>query len=137
MGRLFGTDGVRGVANVDLTPELVFRLGRAAAHVLSTDAGTRFLLGRDTRLSGPMLEAALTAAVCSAGGTALGCGVLPTPAVAYLTRRVAASAGVAISASDNRIEDNGVEVFASDGYKLRDDAEGAIEAALDRHDLPR
>jgi len=137
MGRLFGTDGVRGVANVDLTPELVFRLGRAAAHVLSTDAGTRFLLGRDTRLSGPMLEAALTAAVCSAGGTVLSCGILPTPAVAYLTRRVAASAGVVISASHNPIEDNGIKVFASDGYKLPDAVEDAIETVLDRHDLPR
>jgi len=137
MGRLFGTDGVRGVANVDLTPELVFRLGRAAAHVLSTDAGTQFLLGRDTRLSGPMLEAALTAAVCSAGGTVLSCGILPTPAVAYLTRRVAASAGVVISASHNPIEDNGIKVFASDGYKLPDAVEDAIETVLDRHDLPR
>src|SRR5256712_2766313 len=137
MGRLFGTDGVRGVANVDLTPELVFRLGRAAAHVLSTDAGTQFLLGRDTRLSGPMLEAALTAAVCSAGGTVLSCGILPTPAVAYLTRRVAASAGVVISASHNPIEDNGIKFFAKDGYKLPDAGEDAIEAVLDRHDLPR
>src|SRR5207245_7629328 len=99
MGRLFGTDGARGVANVDLTPELVFRLGRAAAHVLSTDAGTEFLLGRDTRLSGPMLEAALTAAVCSAGGTVLSCGILPTPAVAYLTPRVAAPPWGVLSAS--------------------------------------
>ncbi len=137
MGRLFGTDGVRGVANVDLTPELVFRLGRAAVHVLSTDGRTRVLLGRDTRLSGPMLEAALTAAVCSAGGTALRGGILPTPAVAYLARHLGASAGVVISASHNPVEDNGIKFFGSDGYKLPDALEEAIEAALDRLDTPR
>ncbi len=137
MGQLFGTDGVRGVANVDLTPELVFRIGRAAVHVLATHGSTRFLLGRDTRLSGPMLEAALTAAVCSAGGTVLSGGILPTPAVAYLTRHLAASAGVVISASHNPIEDNGIKFFAKDGYKLPDAVEDAIEAVLDRHDLPR
>src|SRR2546428_430015 len=137
MGQLFGTDGVRGVANVDLTPELVFRLGRAAVHVLATHGSTRFLLGRDTRISGPMLEAALTAAVCSAGGTVLSGDILPTPAVAYLTRHLAASAGVVISASHNPIEDNGIKFFAKDGYKLPDAVEDAIEAVLDRHDLQR
>src|SRR5207245_800449 len=137
MGQLFGTDGVRGVANVDLTPELVFRLGRAAVHVLATHGSTRFLLGRDTRLSGPMLEAALTAAVCPAGATVLSGDILPTPAVAYLTRHLAASAGVVISASHNPIEDNGIKFFAKDGYELPDAVEDAIEAGLDRHDLPR
>ncbi len=136
MGPLFGTDGVRGVANVDLTPELAFRLGRAAAHVLS-EAGGRFLVGRDTRLSGPMLEAALTAAICSTGGQVLRGGILPTPAVAYLTRQLGASAGVVISASHNPVEDNGIKFFAQDGYKLPDAVEDAIEAALDRADLRR
>jgi len=133
--RLFGTDGVRGVANDDLTPELVFRLGRAAAHVLSAD-GARFLLGRDTRLSGPMLEAALVAAICSTGGTAIRAGILPTPAVAYLARS-AAAVGVAISASHNPVEDNGVKFFGADGFKLPDPLEDAIEAALERGDLRR
>src|SRR5712692_4388529 len=137
MERLFGTDGVRGVANVDLTPELAFRLGRAAVYALATDGHARFLLGRDTRLSGPMLEAALTAAVCAAGGTVLSGAILPTPAVAYLTRHLGASAGVVISASHNPIEDNGIKFFARDGYKLPDAVEDAIEAVVDRHDLPR
>jgi len=137
MGRLFGTDGVRGVANVDLTPELAFRLGRAAAHVLTTDGSGRFLLGRDTRLSGPMLEAALTAAICSAGGIVLNGGILPTPAVAYLTRHLGAAAGVVISASHNPVEDNGIKFFARDGFKLPDAVEDAIEAVLDREDLRR
>jgi phosphoglucosamine mutase len=136
MGRLFGTDGVRGVANVDLTPELAFKLGRAASHVL-TPADGRFLMGRDTRLSGPMLEAALTAAICSTGGTVLRGGILPTPAVAYLTKHLGAEAGVVISASHNPVEDNGIKFFAQDGYKLPDAVEDAIEAALERADLRR
>lgn len=145
MGRLFGTDGVRGVANVDLTPELVFRLGRAAAHVLGADLATepevesplRFFLGRDTRISGEMLEAVLIAAICSTGGQALQGGILPTPAVAYLTRVHDPVAGVVISASHNPIEDNGIKFFARDGFKLPDAVEETIEAFLDRDDLPR
>jgi len=133
--RLFGTDGVRGVANGDLTPELVFRLGRAAAHVLSVD-GARFLLGRDTRLSGPMLEAALVAAICSTGGTAIRAGIIPTPAAAYLARAVDAF-GLAISASHNPVEDNGLKLFGADGFKLPDAVEEAIEATLARTDLRR
>lgn len=136
MGRLFGTDGVRGVANVDLTPELAFRLGRAAAHVLAARAPTRFLLGRDTRVSGEMLEAALVAAICSAGGAVLRGGVLPTPAIAYLGK-LHDAAGVVISASHNPIEDNGIKFFARDGFKLPDAVEDAIEAVLDREDLQR
>lgn len=136
MGRLFGTDGVRGVANADLTPELVFKLGRAAAHVL-TAADGRFLMGRDTRLSGPLLEAALTAAISSAGGVVLRGGILPTPAVAFLTQPLDAHAGVVISASHNPIEDNGIKFFGHDGYKLPDAVEDEIEAALDRTDLRR
>jgi phosphoglucosamine mutase len=133
--RLFGTDGVRGVANEDLTPELVFRLGRAAAHILSVD-GARFLIGRDTRLSGPMLEAALLAAICSTGGTAVRAGIIPTPAVAYLAR-AADAVGVAISASHNPVEDNGLKFFGADGFKLPDIVEEAIEATLPRGDLRR
>ncbi len=137
MARLFGTDGVRGVANVDLTPELAFRLGRAAAHVLAADGAGRFFVGRDTRLSGPMLEAALTSAVCAAGGIVLRGGILPTPAVAYLTRHLDASAGIVISASHNPVEDNGIKFFAQDGYKLPDEVEDTIEAVMDRRDLRR
>ena len=133
--RLFGTDGVRGVANEDLTPELVFRLGRAAADVLSAN-GARFLLGRDTRLSGPMLEAALVSAICSTGGTAIRAGVLPTPAVAFLGRSLAA-VGVAISASHNPVEDNGLKFFGADGFKLPDEVEETIEATFERSDLRR
>lgn len=137
MGGLFGTDGVRGVANVDLTPELAFALGRAAAHVLGAQEPGRFLIGRDTRLSGEMLEAALTAAICSAGGTVLRTGVLPTPAVAYLTRLHGAAAGVVISASHNPVEDNGIKFFAADGFKLPDAVEDEIESLVGRNDLRR
>lgn len=135
--RLFGTDGVRGVANVDLTPELVFQLGRAAAHVLRSERLDRFLIARDTRLSGEMLEAALTAAICSAGGTVLRGGILPTPAVAYLARLHDAAAGIVISASHNPIEDNGIKFFAQDGFKLPDAVEDTIELFLHRSDLRR
>lgn len=137
MARLFGTDGVRGVANVDLTPELAFAVGRAAAHVLNPQGSGRFLIGRDTRLSGEMLEAALVAAICSAGGHPVRAGVLPTPAVAYLTRAQRSAAGVMISASHNPIEDNGIKFFAGDGFKLPDEVEDAIEAAMSRTDLAR
>lgn len=128
MGRLFGTDGVRGVANDTLTPEMALALGRAAAHVL----GPRglFLVGRDTRRSGPMLEAALVSGLCSAGARAVRAGIVPTPAVAYLTRDVGANAGVVISASHNPIEDNGIKFFGPDGRKLADHVEDAIEDAL-------
>lgn len=128
---------MRGVANVDLTPELVFTLGRAAAHVLNPDGPGRFLIGRDTRLSGEMLEAALVAAICSTGSHPVRGGVLPTPAVAYLTPMQRAAAGVVISASHNPIGDNGIKFFAGDGFKLPDEIEDAIEAAMGRSDLHR
>ncbi len=133
--RLFGTDGVRGVANADLTPEFVLRLGRASAQVLSPRGG-RFLVGRDTRLSGPMLESALTAAWCASGATVLHAGILPTPAIAYFTRHVDVTAGVSISASHNPIDDNGLKFFSGDGFKLTDLDEEAIEAAFLRGALP-
>lgn len=136
MRRLFGTDGIRGVANADLTPELAFRVGRAAGAELG-GADATFVLGRDTRLSGPMLEAALAAGLCSVGvHVGLG-GILTTPAVAYLTRDMGAACGVVISASHNPVEDNGIKLFGGDGFKLPDAREAAIEALLDREDLPR
>ncbi|HEU5298770.1 MAG TPA: phosphoglucosamine mutase [bacterium] len=135
MGRLFGTDGIRGVANVELTPELAFKVGRAASHVLSRDGGA-FVIGRDTRISGEMLEAALVASICSTGGAVLRAGVIPTPGAAYLGRTHGAVA-VAISASHNPVADNGIKFFARDGFKLPDTVEDAIEAALDRGDLRR
>ncbi len=139
MSPLFGTDGVRGVANRELTPELAFRIGRAAAGVLH-DGGTRdrpFVVGRDTRISGSMLEAAIVAGITSAGHDALLAGVLPTPAVARIAREVNAAAGVVISASHNPVADNGIKLFAGDGFKLSDELERRIEASLDSPELPR
>ena len=122
----FGTDGVRGVANLDLTPELVLALGRAAARVLG---GWQFVVGRDTRLSGPLLESALIAGLTSEGAQVTTLGVVPTPAVAWLAGDEHA-AGAVISASHNRYEDNGVKLFAAGGRKLTDEVETALEAEL-------
>ena len=128
MGRLFGTDGVRGVANSELTPELAFKLGRAGAYVLSRDnARPVFIIGKDTRLSGDMLEDALSAGILSVGGNVIKVGVLPTPAVAHLVRAYGADAGVVISASHNPFEYNGIKFFKWDGFKLDDDVEDEIE----------
>lgn len=130
MGRLFGTDGVRGVANRDLTPQLALAVGRAfGAYLLKTHAAPRVLVGRDTRLSGPMLEGALAAGLTSVGVEVLLTGVLPTPAVALLAQRQRA-AGVAITASHNPAEDNGIKLFGADGFKLSSDAEGAVEETV-------
>ena len=123
----FGTDGVRGVANLDLTPELVVALGRAAARVLAVD---RFVVGRDTRISGPSLEAALTAGLTAEGITVNSMGVVPTPAVAWAAAQSGA-AGAMISASHNRYPDNGIKLFTPAGRKLDDDIERALESALD------
>ena len=122
----FGTDGVRGVANLDLTPELVLALGRAAARVLG---GREFVVGRDTRLSGPLLESALIAGLTSEGVRVTALGVVPTPTVAWLAA-VEGAAGAVISASHNRFEDNGIKLFAQGGYKLTDAVETALEAEL-------
>ena len=122
----FGTDGVRGVANLDLTPELVLALGRAAARVLG---GWQFVVGRDPRVSGPLLESALVAGLASEGAQVTSLGVAPTPAVAWLAATEGA-AGAVISASHNRFEDNGVKLFAPGGRKLTDDVETALEAEL-------
>lgn len=128
MGKLFGTDGIRGVANRDLTPELAYRIGRIAAWMLgSKTESPLFVIGRDTRLSGPMLEGSLTAGINSVGGDVRLLGVISTPAVAYLTRHLNASAGVVISASHNPIEDNGLKIFHSNGFKLPDSMEDEIE----------
>ena len=143
MARLFGTDGVRGEANVDLTPELAYRLGRAAALYFGKDQeeAPLILIGRDTRISGEMFEAALVAGICSAGGHAVLAGVIPTPAIAYLARKYQAKAGIVISASHNPFHDNGIKFFGGDGYKLPDAVEDEIEGMVHRieaqDDLPR
>lgn len=140
MAKLFGTDGVRGVANTELTPELAFKLGRAGAHVLTRQGHPRkVIIGRDTRISGDMLEAALVAGICSVGVNVYKVGVLPTPAIAYLTRKLGAGAGVVISASHNPVEDNGIKFFGPSGYKLPDELEAQIEKLVqdDHADLPR
>ncbi|SJZ97083.1 phosphoglucosamine mutase [Pilibacter termitis] len=143
MGKYFGTDGVRGVANVELTPELAFKLGRFGGYVLSQheEEGVtpRVLVGRDTRMSGQLLEQALIAGLLSVGIEVFQLGVISTPGVAYLTRTQKASAGVMISASHNPAADNGIKFFGADGFKLVDDQELEIEALLDAKEdtLPR
>lgn len=130
MGKLFGTDGIRGVANRELTAELAFKTGQSGAYVLTKETKNkrpRILIGKDTRKSGDMLEAALTAGLCSVGAKVIPLGVIPTPAVAYLTRLYNADAGVVISASHNPCEYNGIKFFNSEGYKLRDEIENEIE----------
>ncbi len=127
MTRLFGTDGVRGIANVELTPELAFRLGEAAGHFLGDKGRGKIVVGKDTRRSGDMLEAALVAGICSGGADALVCGVVPTPAVALLTRSLQADGGVVISASHNAPLYNGIKFFSREGFKLPDELEDEIE----------
>ncbi|MBS8025651.1 phosphoglucosamine mutase [Streptococcus suis] len=141
MGKYFGTDGVRGEANVELTPELAFKLGRFGGYVLSqheTDV-PRVFVARDTRISGQMLEAALIAGLLSVGIHVYKLGVLATPGVAHLVKTEKASAGVMISASHNPAQDNGIKFFAGDGFKLDDALEAEIEALLDAEEdtLPR
>jgi phosphoglucosamine mutase len=135
MGRLFGTDGVRGVANRDLTSDLVVALGRAAGQVLAPDGGT-VVVGRDTRLSGPMLESALVAGLTSAGADVSLAGIVPTPAVAYLCLDERAVAGAVISASHNPVDDNGIKFFSDEGLKLAEEIEDQIEDRLE-HPAPR
>jgi phosphoglucosamine mutase len=135
----FGTDGVRGVANAELTPELAFALGRAGAIVLarSSDRHRPIVVGRDTRISGTMLEAAITAGITSVGRDVVSLGILPTPAVAAVTLRSGAAAGVVISASHNPIGDNGIKFFGPDGFKLSDAIEHEIESLVGSEDVPR
>jgi phosphoglucosamine mutase len=139
VARIFGTDGVRGVAGADLTPELAFRLGRAAAFVLARDLDAQrpFVIARDTRLSGTMLEAAIVAGITSLGRDTLSVGIVPTPAVPRIVDSIVAAGGVMISASHNPIEYNGIKFFDSSGFKLDDARERAIEALVEDPDLPR
>lgn len=128
MRTLFGTDGVRGIANSELTPELAFKLGKYGAHVLiKGKEKARIVIGRDTRISGDLLEHALVSGILSAGCDALCVGVVPTPAVSFLTRHLNADAGIVISASHNPVEFNGIKFFNSDGFKLNDEIELEIE----------
>lgn len=141
MGKLFGTDGVRGIANTELTGRLAYELGRAGAYVLTKETShtPKILVGMDTRISGDMLEAALTAGICSVGAHAVLAGIVPTPAVAYLVRKYKLDAGIVISASHNPVEYNGIKFFNSEGYKLRNELENMIEEIVlsDRDDLPK
>lgn len=131
MSRMFGTDGVRGIANKELTAEMAYNLGRAGSFVLTEGAHKpNIVVGMDTRISGDMLEAALVAGICSVGAHAICVGVVPTPAVAYLTRFYNADAGIVISASHNPVEYNGIKFFNKDGYKLPDEVEDKIEEII-------
>ena len=140
MGKYFGTDGVRGVANVELTPRLAYNLGRAGAFVLQRHSQhkgqkTKVIIGTDTRISKDLLSSALASGVMSVGGDVLDVGIVPTPAVAYLTKKHHADAGVVISASHNPMEYNGIKFFNSEGFKLDDEIELEIERYLDNMDL--
>ena len=134
MSRLFGTDGVRGVANVELTVDLAMKLGKAGAYVLTKENKHKptILVGCDTRISGDMLANALNAGICSVGANVVFAGVLPTPAVAYLTRSGSYDAGVVISASHNPMEFNGIKFFNGEGYKLSDSLEDEIQEYIER-----
>ena len=140
MGKYFGTDGVRGVANSELTPELAFKLGRFGGFVLTKDKDRpKVLIGRDTRVSGHMLEGALVAGLLSIGAEVMRLGVISTPGVSYLTKALGAEAGVMISASHNPVADNGIKFFGPDGFKLSDEQELEIEELIDMDEdqLPR
>jgi phosphoglucosamine mutase len=141
MGKYFGTDGVRGIANSELTPELAFKVGRYGGYILTKDKDRpKVLIGRDTRISGHMLEGALVAGLLSIGAEVMRLGVISTPGVAYLTKVLGAQAGVMISASHNPVKDNGIKFFGPDGFKLSDTQELEIEALLDQEEedtLPR
>jgi phosphoglucosamine mutase len=139
LSRLFGTDGIRGVANAELTPELAFAVGRAGATALAHTSGRHrpVIVARDTRLSGTMLEAAITAGITSVGRDVVSIGIVPTPAVARVTVAEGAAAGVMISASHNPIEDNGIKFFGPDGFKLSDEIEDEIESLVQRDAFAR
>jgi len=140
MGKYFGTDGVRGVANTELTPELAYKVGRFGGYVLTKgQSKPKILIGRDPRISGQMLENALTAGLLSIGAEVMRLGVISTPGVAFLTKAMGAEAGVMISASHNPVEDNGIKFFGPDGFKLTDDQENEIETLMDQEEdeLPR
>lgn len=132
MAKLFGTDGARGVANAELTCDIAFKLGQAAVEFL----GKTIVVGKDTRLSGDMLESALTAGIMSCGGTVLAAGIIPTPGVALLTRELRADGGVVISASHNPPEYNGIKFFDCQGFKLPDEVEGSFEGFVEGGGMP-
>lgn len=136
MKKLFGTDGIRGIANQELTCELAIKIGKAAAKVLTDSQKSRpkILIGKDTRISSDMLESALFAGICSCGAEAVSLGVVPTPAVAYLIRKYKADAGIMISASHNSYEFNGIKLFDKNGYKLPDEIENKIEKLISEND---
>ena len=139
MSRMFGTDGVRGIANTELTSEIAYKLGRSGASVLTDGAHKpKIIVGMDTRVSGDMLESALVAGILSVGAQAICLGVIPTPAVAYLTRKYGADAGIVISASHNPVEYNGIKFFDNKGFKLSDELEDTIQAVIegDFKDVP-
>ena len=137
MGRLFGTDGIRGVANeYPMTSEMALKIGRAVTHVFKRDnAKTQVVIGKDTRISGDMVEHALVSGICSMGGDALLAGFLPTPGVSYITRSMGFDAGVMISASHNPFADNGIKIFKGDGLKLSDEMELEIEELILENDI--
>lgn len=139
MGKYFGTDGIRGVANSELTPEFTMKLGRILGHQLKLkEERPKVLIGRDTRISGELLESALIAGLISSGADVLTLGIITTPGVAYLTKNLDVQVGIMISASHNPVQDNGIKIFSHSGYKLSDDEEAEIEALLDSEDnLPR
>jgi len=139
MGKYFGTDGVRGVANTELTAEFTMKLGRILGHQLKAKSERpKVLIGRDTRISGELLESALIAGLTSSGADVLTLGVITTPGVAYLTKSLDVEAGIMISASHNPVQDNGIKIFSHSGYKLSDQEEEEIEALLDSDlELPR
>lgn len=140
MGKLFGTDGIRGIANTELTPELLFRIGRAhAASLKQHDTPRpRLIVGRDTRISGDMLEAAYTAGACASGADVVSLGVLPTPGVAALIPLLGGDSGAVLSASHNPVQDNGIKLLSRDGFKLDDGIEAEIEGFIEQADsLPR
>lgn len=132
MGRMFGTDGVRGIANTELTSEIAYGLGRAGAYVLTEGTHKpKILVAKDTRISGDMLEAALVSGILSVGAEAVILGVVPTPAVAHLIREYNADAGIMISASHNPVEYNGIKFFDNKGYKLQDELEDEIQRVIE------
>ena len=133
MRKYFGTDGIRRIANTELTPELVYRVAKAGAYVLGkhTDKAPLILIGKDTRLSGSLIESAMTAGFLSYGANVIQLGVLPTPAVAYLTRKLNADASVVISASHNPYEHNGIKFFSNKGMKIDDLIEEEIEEVME------
>jgi phosphoglucosamine mutase len=148
MGRLFGTDGIRGTANAELTPELAFRVGRAAAYYFGQrknrkdghyDEKPKIFLGKDTRISSKMLSAALEAGICSSGGDVVELGVVPTPAVSYLVRKHHGTFGIAVTASHNAFPDNGIKFFSNEGYKLSDAIEDELEKLIvaPKDEMPR